>query len=202
MYVSVSHVQLNKIAQAAAAASTYLYFHQDDEDAVNNVKYYSKLDNVGSEHLRSREPLPFSKLYWGGVSAHRQQRYADATVFMQDATTRLYDEFRVCRSNCEQHSVESVTERSRQSSFFETTVGLYRELLECRIHCWLDLGLSVSESSPLEVAPSAYHYMQFAFYQSKYLPLLAVGCIYALVSHPMLELWQHFTKVCLLHGVC
>ncbi|CAD5218624.1 unnamed protein product [Bursaphelenchus okinawaensis] len=133
-YMQLCYYKLNDLENAVKAAYTYLVAHPEDEEALDNVKFYMEQSAYRDEMLVDTLQKPYEKFYMLGVEAYTNGQWQQCVSNFKQGVQAYLKDVRDCRSLCEDElDWSSLTGDNPEMSVVVTSI--HTSVVRCQHKC-------------------------------------------------------------------
>ncbi|CAD5224655.1 unnamed protein product [Bursaphelenchus xylophilus] len=133
-YMQLCYYRLNELENAVKAAYTYLVAHPEDEDALENVKFYMDQPGFNDDMLVDPLQRPYEKFYILGVEAYTNGQWSQCVDNFKQGYQNFLKDVRDCRSLCEdQLDWSSLSGDNPEMSVVITSI--HTSVVRCQHRC-------------------------------------------------------------------
>uniref|UniRef100_A0A663N9P7 procollagen-proline 3-dioxygenase n=1 Tax=Athene cunicularia TaxID=194338 RepID=A0A663N9P7_ATHCN len=160
--------QMNRPAQAAAAAHTFFVANPGHQEMRQNLEYYQAMAGVREDDFTDLEAKPHLSEFRLGVRFYTEEQPAAAILHLEKALEEYFVADAECRALCEgPYDYEGYNYLEYNADLFQAITDHYMQVLSCKQGCVMELASQPGREKPMEdFLPSHFNYLQFAYYNN------------------------------------
>ncbi|KFP74818.1 Prolyl 3-hydroxylase 1, partial [Acanthisitta chloris] len=160
--------QMNRPAQAAAAAHTFFVANPGHQEMQQNLEYYQAMAGVSEDDFTDLEAKPHLSEFRLGVRFYTEEQPAAAILHLEKALEEYFVADAECRALCEgPYDYEGYNYLEYNADLFQAITDHSMQVLSCKQGCVTELASQPGREKPLEdFLPSHFNYLQFAYYNN------------------------------------